>query len=55
MQCEALMLFDTQSCAIEQHNSVELLSLGKPKHWLSQWDPSEVGLGDMEQPHDQQG
>lgn len=48
MQCEAVILFETQSWAIEQQIPAELLGLGKPKHWLSHWDTAEVRLGDME-------
>ena len=55
MQCEALMLSEMQSWAIEQQIPAELLDFGKPLHWLGQWDTAEVGLGDMKQPHNQQG
>ena len=55
MWCEALMLFDTQSRAIEQQIPAELLDFRKPLHWLGQWDTAEVGLGDEKQPHNQQG
>jgi len=54
MQCEALMLFDTQICKIEQQIPAELLDFGKRLQWLGQWDTVQLGLGDMKQPHNQQ-
>jgi len=55
IQCDALMLLDAQSWAIEQQIPAELLDLGKPLHWLGHWDTAQIGLGDMRQPHNQQG